>query len=31
MIGAFSYGVIAELYNYFFMYKLIGTICLSGS
>lgn len=30
MIGAFSYGVIAELYNYFFMYKLMGSICFIG-
>jgi MFS family permease len=30
MIGAFSYGLVAEVYDYFFMYKLIGTICLLG-
>ncbi len=30
MIGAFSYGVVAEAYGYFLMYKLIGVISLAG-
>lgn len=30
MIGAFTYGVIAEYYSYFFMYKLMGITCMVG-
>lgn len=30
MLGAFSYGIVAENYGYAYMYKLIGSICLLG-
>ena len=30
MLGAFLYGMIAERFGYFYMYKLIAVICLAG-